>query len=108
MTLLGATSPNQRGIGSYGNEEVLRIPKSSSISGTSSSNCLVSYTGNSFRCGGLTSLQRYSRCILQHQSTWQVCVCVRVCVKTVVVETKPKRFIDFFSQKFNRHELFIS
>ena len=37
MALLGAT------IGSNGNEGVLRIPQSSSITGTSLSDCLVSY-----------------------------------------------------------------
>ena len=47
-----------------GNEGVLHIPQSSSITGTSPSDCLVSYPG-------LTLLQRRSRCILQHQPTEQ-------------------------------------
>ena len=41
-TLSGATTPDQSGPGSDGNEGVLRIPQSSTISGTSPSDCLVS------------------------------------------------------------------
>ena len=47
MTLSGVTTPSQSGPGSDGNEGVLRIPQSSSITGTSPSNCLVSYPGYS-------------------------------------------------------------
>ena len=43
----GATTPGQSEPGSDGNEGVLRIPQSSSITGASPSNCLVSYTGYS-------------------------------------------------------------
>ena len=43
-TLTGATTPVQSWPGSNGNEEILRIPQSSSITGTSLSGCLVSYT----------------------------------------------------------------
>ena len=42
--LLIATTLGQGGPGNYGNEEVLRIPQSSSITGTSPSDCSVSYT----------------------------------------------------------------
>ena len=42
-TLSGATSPSQSEPGSDGNEGVLRIPQSSSITGNSLSDCLVSY-----------------------------------------------------------------
>ena len=45
--LSGATTPAQSGPGSDGNEEILRIPQSSSIIGTSPSYCLVSYPGHS-------------------------------------------------------------
>ena len=41
----GATIPGQSEAGSEGNEEVLRIPQSSSITGTSLSDCLVSNLG---------------------------------------------------------------
>ena len=42
-TLSGATRPGQSGPGSDGNEGVLRIPQSSSITEASPSDCLVSY-----------------------------------------------------------------
>ena len=42
--LSGATTPSQNRHGSYGNEVVLCIPKSCSITRTSASVCLVSYT----------------------------------------------------------------
>ena len=55
-TLSGATTPGQSGPGSNGNEGVLRIPQSSSIAGTSPSDCLVSYPGHSL--GGVLPLCR--------------------------------------------------
>ena len=47
--LSGATTPGQSGAGSDDNKGVLYIPQSSSITGTSTSDCLVSYPGHSFR-----------------------------------------------------------
>ena len=47
MTLSGATTPGQSWPGSDGNEEVLCIPQSSSITVASPSYCLVSYPGHS-------------------------------------------------------------
>ena len=44
--LSGATTPGQSEPWSNGNEKVLRIPQSSSIAGTSPSDCLVSYPGH--------------------------------------------------------------
>ena len=44
-TLSGTTTPSQRGPGSDGNEGVFHIPQSSSITGTSPSDCLESYPG---------------------------------------------------------------
>ena len=46
-TLSGATTSGQSGPGSDGNEKVLVIPISSSITGTLPSDCLVSYPGHS-------------------------------------------------------------
>ena len=43
--LSGANILDQSGTGSDGNEEVLRIPQNSSITGISPSDCLVSYPG---------------------------------------------------------------
>ena len=54
---------------SDGNEGVLCIPQSSSITGTSQSDCWVSYSGHSLE--GLAPLQRCSQCILQPQPTVQ-------------------------------------
>ena len=65
--LSGATNPGQSGPGTNGNEGVLRIPPNSCITGTSSSDCWVSYPGHSLR--GLTPLHSYSQCILQPQPT---------------------------------------
>ena len=55
--LSGATTPGQSGPGSNGNEGVLCFPQNPSITGTSPSDCLVSYPGYSLGWG-LTLLQR--------------------------------------------------
>ena len=55
-TLLGETTPDQSGPGSDGNERVLYIPQSSSITGTSPSDCLGSYLGHSLG-GGYSSAE---------------------------------------------------
>ena len=46
-TLSSTTTPGQSEPGSDGNKGVLRIPQSSSITGTSPSDCLLSYPGYS-------------------------------------------------------------
>ena len=66
--LSGATTLGQSDTGSDDNEGVFCIPQSSSITGTSQSDCSVSYLGHSLG-GGLTPLQRSSWCILQLQPT---------------------------------------
>ena len=63
--LSDATSPGQSGSGSNGNKVVLCVPQSSSITGASRSDCLVSYLGHSLE--GLILMQRSSRCILRPQ-----------------------------------------
>ena len=73
MNLSGATTPEQSGAGNDGNEGLLCIPQTSSITGTSPSDCFVSYTGHSLaEVGGLTLQQRSSWCILQPQGTGKV------------------------------------
>ena len=52
-TLSGATTSSQSGPGSDSNEGVLYIPQSSSITGTTLSDCLMSYEGHSLRGGVL-------------------------------------------------------
>ena len=71
LVLSGATTPDQSGPGNDGNKGVLCNPQNSSITGTSPSDCLVSYPGRSLGWG-LTPLQRYSRCVLQPQNTRRV------------------------------------
>ena len=58
-TVSGAITPDQSVPGSDGNEEVLCIPQSSRITGTSPSDCLMSYIRTLIVVGGgLTPLQR--------------------------------------------------
>ena len=56
MALLGATIPEQSRPGSNGNEGVLRIPQSPSITGPSPSDSLVSYPGHSLGVSHLQSV----------------------------------------------------
>ena len=82
-TLSGATMPGLSRPGDNGNEGVLHIPQSSSITGTSPSDCLVLYPGHSL--GGVP-LQKWSQCILQPKPTWQYIFWVHVsslCLKYV-------------------------
>ena len=58
--LSGATVPGQSGPGSDGNEGVLHIPQSSSITGTSPSDCLVSFPGHSLGAGSYRSTELHS------------------------------------------------
>ena len=78
MALSGATIPGQSGPGSNNNEGVLCIPQSSSITGTSPSDCLVSYPGLSLG-GGLTPLLSVyftapanwaNRCVCMFEFQW--------------------------------------
>ena len=59
LTLSGATTPSQSGLGNDGNEGVLCISQSSSITRSSPADCLE----------GLTPQQRCGWCILQPQPT---------------------------------------
>ena len=61
--LSGATISKHSEPGSDGNEGVLHIPQSSSMTGTSPSDCLVSYQDTLWG-EGLTPLQRCSQYIL--------------------------------------------
>ena len=64
--------PGQSEPGSDDIKEILCIPQSSSITGTSPSDCLVSYPGHSLGWGGsLTPLQRSSWHFLQPHPTGQ-------------------------------------
>ena len=65
------------GVKSDGNKGVFCIPQSSSITGTSPSDCLVLYPGHSLGVG-LTPLQKCSRCILQPQPTGQTILKLKI------------------------------
>ena len=67
-----ATIPGYCGPGSDGNEGVLRITQSSSITGSSTLDCLMSYQDTLW--GSFTALQRCSLCILQPQQNteWKI------------------------------------
>ena len=67
--LSGATTLGQSRPGSDYNEGVFHIPQSSSITGTSPSDCFVSYRWHSLWEGVPTLLQKCSRCMLQLQPT---------------------------------------
>ena len=67
-TLSGITTPDYSGPGSDGNEGVLCIPKSSSITRTSPSDFLVSYPRHSLE---VRALHLCSQCILLPQPTGQ-------------------------------------
>ena len=58
--LSGSTTPGQSGHGSNGNEGVLCIPQSSSITGASPSDCFVSYLGHSLGEGFYPSAEKQS------------------------------------------------
>ena len=70
-TLSCTITPGQNKTGRNGNEQVLCISQSSSITGTLPSDCLRSYLGHML--GGLITLQRCSRCILHPQQTGLYC-----------------------------------
>ena len=84
MVLYQVLSFWQSGPRSNVNEGVLSIPQSPSITGTSPSDCLVSYPGHSLRGGGnLTPRQRSSQCILRPPADWAK---HKVNVKTVLFQ----------------------
>ena len=56
-TLSGATTQSHRGPESDGNKRALHIPQSSSITGVSPSDCLVSYPGHSLDVRGSAEVQ---------------------------------------------------
>ena len=69
-TLSDVTTPSQSRLESDGNEGVLYIPQSSSITGALQSDCLVPYLGHVLAKEGLTLLQRCCWCILQSPAEW--------------------------------------
>ena len=68
-TLSGVTTPGYSGPESDGNEGVFHIPQSSSITGTSSSDFLVPYSGHTL--GGSYPSAEVQPFFLQPQPNWQ-------------------------------------
>ena len=66
-TLSSSTTPGQRGPGRDGNKGVLRVSQSSSITGTSPSDCLVSCSGHSL--AGFLPLCRKEVCVF-YSTSW--------------------------------------
>ena len=96
MALSGATIQGQSEPGSNGNEGVLRISQSPSITGTSPSDCLVSYAGPSLMGGGgsyssaekqllyFTAPADWTKCIMLPIFFIGLCVCVCVCTTAFI------------------------
>ena len=103
-TLPGTTTLSQSGPWSDGKEEVLRSPQSSSITGASPSDCLMSYPGHSLGRGSYPSAEMQSvysttpanwtaECMHIMVCAWLcayvnilLCVCVCVCILWFVCE----------------------
>ena len=81
-TLSGATTPGQNGSGSNGNEEVLHIPQSSSITGASPSDYLVSYIQDTRWGGGLLPLCRDAVGVFYSPSwlRWPACMIIMILI----------------------------
>ena len=60
MAQSGTITLGQSGPGSDGNEEVVRIPQSSNIAGTSPSDCLESYQDTRWGGGSYPSAEKHS------------------------------------------------
>ena len=81
-----ATTPGQSGRGNKGNEEVLHIPQSPSITGPSPSDCLVSYPGHLLCvcvCGGSYSSAEMQLLYSTAPANWAI---LRVNVKTFLFQ----------------------
>ena len=70
FSLNGVTTPSQSGPGSNGSWGVLHIPQSSSITGTSPLDCLVSYQDTCWVGGGILSLSREAVGVFYSPCDW--------------------------------------
>ena len=75
--LAGATTPDQRGPRNGGNKRLLRISQSSSITGASLSDCLVSYPGHLLK-------ESYSSVVMQSvysaaRGDWDKIILTQLC-----------------------------
>ena len=81
-TQSGTTTPRPSGPKSNGDEGILRIPQSSSITGTSSIG-LFNVISGTLVGGGLTPLQRSSPCILQPHRILSIGACSVIIIVVV-------------------------
>ena len=87
-TISCATTPDQRGRGGNCNEGELFIHQSSSITGASQTDCIMSYARHTFV--GLTPRKRCCQCILQHQITamsFSLCELVSIFFSCIFIST---------------------
>ena len=103
--LSGATTPGQSGPGSNGNEGVLRIPQSSSIAGTSPSDCLVSYPGHLLRGGGSYPSAEVPSVYSTAPADWAIhrvkCQTVLFQIIQFSISTQFRRQKQFYFEKFS-------
>ena len=100
-TLSGATSPGQSGPGSDGNEGVLSILQSFNITETLSSDCFVSYPGQSLEAGSYTFAKKqlvYSIASANKARNSKLLNCV---------QKKKKLWLHMFSEESNKLETYI-
>ena len=88
--LLSATTPDWSELGSDGNKVVLCILQNSSITGTSRSNCFLSYPGHSL--GSLTPQQRCSWFIQLLQLTKRIILCKKIYLQLTIINTNNLHF----------------
>ena len=83
--LSGVTTPGRSGPGSDVNERVLFIPQSSSITGTSPSDCLVSYPRHSLceYVGSYPNAEKQSVYSTAQADCENEAVCISHCVNTL-------------------------
>ena len=104
-TWSGATTPDQSGPGSDDNERVLRIPQSSSITGTSLLYCLGSYTGHLFGGGSYLSAKKqsvYSTAPVDCATHLTVCKqVINIQIELLVVDSNTWNHSTVCKQKIN-------
>ena len=95
-TLAGATTPSQSRSERDSNKEVLLIPQSSRITGTS----LFSVISRTLIRGSLTPLQRCSQCILQPQPTGPIYMCIYIYIYIYIVKMIYLSLQEIFFSQF--------
>ena len=106
-TLSSATIPCQSGPGNDGNEEVLHIPQTSNITGTSPSACLVFYPGQTLSGVSYPSAEMQS-VYYTAPADWEIfllCNVVLILTFVFISQTKIKFFTILLNQSRPGFEL---